>query len=146
MSKWYGNIMNRLEEDRMFVPVIEVGTGMTEYSWSDRHAYEVVSVRDQKHVSVRELGHRHTGEPFTNEWELFPVEDNPIRDMVKRGKYWYWTETVTADQLSDDPAMLVRMSIAGFDTAVIRAKGKQTKLKRARVSFGKADYYYDYSF
>ena len=31
MAKWYGSINNRLEEDKQFCPVIEVGTGMTEY-------------------------------------------------------------------------------------------------------------------
>ena len=114
MSKWYGNIMNRLEEGKQFVPEITVGTGMTEYLWSDRHAYEVVAVKDQKHVSVRELGHRPKGEAFSNDWELFPDESNPVREMVKRGKYWYWNRVATEN--------------------------------RASVSFGKADYYYDYEF
>ena len=151
MSGWYGSVINRLEEDRQFTPEIKVGTGMTEYHWSDRSAYEVVEVTDQKHVKVRELGHRHTGGAFSNDWELFPDESKPVRTMVKRGKYWYWSVTITADDLPDHDDddyvnKAVQMMVAGFDTDVIKAKGKQTKLTRAKVSFGKADYYYDYEF
>lgn len=148
MSKWYGNIMNRLEEDRQFCTEIEVGTGMTEYFWSDRHAYEVVAVKDQKHVSVREYGHRHIGEGFQNDWELFPDETNPVRDLEKRGKYWYWVSVAAVDDLPDegDVEASIRFIMAGFDPEVVKAKGKQVKRSRAKVSFGKADYYYDYEF
>ena len=34
----------------------------------------------------------------------------------------------------------------GFDLDVIRNKGKQSKYHRKNVSFGVAEYYYDYSF
>lgn len=118
MSKWYGSLQNRLEENRMFCKAIEVGTGVTEYSWSDRHPYEVVEVRDQKHVVVRELGHRPVGEPMSNDWELFSDPTKSTRCLVKWGKYWYWT--------------------SGF--------GKGVSRSRANVSFGTAQYYYDYSF
>ena len=60
--KLCGSISNRLEENRMFCDVIEVGTGMTEYSYTDRHAYEVVEVVDQKHIKVREYDHKHKGD------------------------------------------------------------------------------------
>lgn len=146
MSKWYGNIMNRLEENHDRVDEITVGTGMTEYYWSDRHAYEVVAIRDQKHVSVRELGHKHIGEAYQNDWELFPDETKPVRDMVKRGKYWYWSVTMKREDLPEDQDGLLRVMVAGLDPDVIREKGKQTKLSRANVSFGVADYYYDYEF
>ena len=39
--KLCGSLNNRLEENRMFCDTIEVGTGMTEYLYSDRHAYEL---------------------------------------------------------------------------------------------------------
>ena len=68
--KWYGSIDNRLNENRQFCDKIEVGTGMTEYSWSDSHAYEVTRVKDQKHVWVREYDVKHVGEAFTNNWLL----------------------------------------------------------------------------
>ena len=54
MSKtWYGNLMNRLEEGKG-VPLIEEGTDITMYYWSDRTCYYVTEVIDQKHIKVRE--------------------------------------------------------------------------------------------
>ena len=49
-TKLYGNLMNRMEEGRQFVDEIKVGDGVTEYSYSDRHPYEVIEVKDQKHI------------------------------------------------------------------------------------------------
>ena len=84
----YGSLQNRLEENRMFCKEITVGTGVTEYSWSDRHAYEVIAVRDQKHVTIRELDHKCIGGPYSNEWELISNEQNRVRNLVRRGRYW----------------------------------------------------------
>lgn len=123
---------------------------MTEYFWSDREAYEVVAVRDQKHVSVRRYDHRHIGTPgFDNNWELISNEKNPVRDLERRGDRWYWTTTVTAadiEGIEDDIDSQIRLALAGFDIDKIREKGKQTRRSLAKVSFGVADYYYDYSF
>ena len=147
---WYGSLQNRLEENRMFCEQIEVGTGATEYMWSDRHPYEVVAVRDQKHVSVREMGHRHVGDgSMDNNWELFSVESNPVRDLERRGKYWYWAVTVTAEELKanqSDINFKLFLAQHEFDWETILTKGKQTKRQRANVSFGHAEYYYDYEF
>lgn len=148
--KLYGNLMNRIGEDKQYCPTIEVGTGMTEYGWSDRHAYEVVEVRDQKHVTVRELDHeaKNPG-AMDNEWVLISNPDAPLCDMVKVGDYWYWTSTLTAEELAkreDDPRELLALAVGGWDLDKVRAKGKQTKRTRAKVSFGVADYYYDYEF
>lgn len=123
-SKWYGSVNNRIEENRMFCDEIKVGTGMTEYLWSDRHAYEVVEVTDQKHIKVREYDHRYAGDgSMDNVWELISNPENPIREMVKWGKYWY------------------------FRSGYVDENGRKSTCRvRANVSFGKASYYYDYSF
>ena len=149
--KWYGSVTNRLEEDQMFCDEIQVGTGMTEYSWSDRHAYEVVAVKDQKHVTVREYDHKKKeGASWCqNDWELISNPENPEYDLAKRGKYWYWVCTATKEGLEEAekrPCGLADLVVAGFDPDVIRAKGKQTKYSRVKVSFGVAEYYYDYEF
>lgn len=149
MAKWYGSVNNRLEEGRQFCPVIEVGTGMTEYGWSDRHAYEVTAVRDQKHVTVRRLDHKHVGDGcMDNNWELVSNPANPECDMVKVGEVWYWTSTLTAAELATvtDEMELLRLAVAGWDLDKVRANGKQTKRWKANVSFGVAEYYYDYEF
>ena len=146
--KVYGNLMNRLEEDQQFCQQIEVGTGMTEYYWSDRHAYEVTRVIDQKHVYVREYDHEHIGEAYSNEWKLISNPDKPERLITKRGKYWYWTNTITAEEFNaiEDQYERFRVCMVGFDPEKIATKGKQTVYSRAKVSFGVARYYYDYEF
>ena len=122
---------------------------MTEYNWSDRTAYEVVAVRDQKHVSVREYDVEHIGEGMDNKWRLISNPEKPVCDMVKVGEYWYWTETLTAEELAEcesDMHTMLRLAVAGWDLDKVREKGKQTKRWRAKVSFGVADYHYDYEF
>lgn len=164
----YGSLINRLEEGNQFCDEITVGTGMTEYLYSDRRAYEVIEVTDQKHVTVREYDHKHVGEPFTNDWELISNPNNPTRMLEKRGNVWYWTQTVTAEDVGDIDIFVLKhmdrlpcliktdrtktafkkfeLSVAGFDLENIIAKGKQTKRSKANVSFGKAEYHYDFEF
>lgn len=152
---WYGSLNNRLEENKMFCDEIKVGTGMTDYSYSDRHPYEVVEVKDQKHIKVRKLDHKHIGDGcMDNNWELISNEDNPVREMTKRGNYWYWTTNITSDILanleSEDAETRFTTSLFlchnNVDIDKLREKGKVTKYRRANVSFGIAQYYYDYSF
>jgi hypothetical protein len=150
MSKvWYGNLTNRLEENRMFCKEIEVGTGMTEYSYSDRHPYEVDEVKDQKHVKVRELDHKHVGDGcMDNNWELVSNEHNSVRMLTKRGTYWYWNIEATKDILDSIDKIETQLFLCHNNISVdqLRAKGKVTRYHRANVSFGIADYYYDYEF
>lgn len=152
--QWYGSLNNRIEENRMFCEEIKVGTGMTEYSWSDRHAYEVIAVKDQKHITVREYRAKHVGDAYENKWELISDPNNPEMNLTKRGNYWYWTVTVTADDIRDIEEQegdekirgLVWLCNLGIDKEVVLLKGKVTKYRRTNVSFGVADYYYDYEF
>lgn len=147
-NRWYGSVQNRLEENRQFCEEIKVGTGMTEYSYSDRHPYEVIEVIDQKHVIVRELDHKPLGEAYSNEWLLVSNLDNPVLLMTKRGKYWYNTVKVTSDILKDDMDWETSLFLIhnGISEDELRKKGKVTRYHRMNVSFGKAEYYYDYSF
>lgn len=146
--EWYGSLQNRLEENRQFVDEIKVGTGMTEYSYSDREAYEVIEVKDQKHVTVRRYDHKHVGDGcMDNNWELVSNENNPTYSMVKRGKYWYYEVTITADLLDrDEFETKMFLAINDVDPDKLKAKGVVKKYHRANVSFGKASYYYDYEF
>ena len=152
---WYGSLQNRLEENRMYVEDIQIGTGVTEYSWSDRHPYEVVEVKDQKHVKVRGLDHKHVGENhMDNSWELISNENNPVRALTKRGNYWYWTVEITSDILDElegeDAEKRLYASLFlchnNVDAETLRSKKKVTRYHKANISFGVADYYYDYEF
>ena len=146
---WYGSLTNRLEENRMFCDEIKVGTGMTEYDYSDRHPYEVVEVKDQKHVKVRELDHKHIGNDYMdNNWELISNENNAIKMLTKRGVYWYWTVIVTKDILDSIDNIETQLYLChnNIDIEKLKEKGKVTRYRRANVSFGVAEYYYDYEF
>lgn len=157
--KWYGSIDNRIEENKMFCEEIKVGIGMTEYLWSDRHAYEVVDVKDQKHVWVRQYDTKSKDGVFaSNNWELISNEDNPILYLTKRGKHWYWTVEITKEMLetfenlTDEHEKIkyqmffAENNVMEDDRERIRTKGKIRRYTKANVSFGVADYYYDYSF
>lgn len=149
MSKtWYGSLQNRLMENAQYDGEIKVGTGLTELMYSDRHPYEVISVKDQKHITVRELSHRLNGEPMSNEWELYSNEENPVYELTKRGKYWYWTVTIPADILDSIDDINTKLFLLHNDVDVEKLKknGKVTKYRRANVVIGFADYYYDYEF
>ena len=152
-GEWYGSLNNRLEENRQFCDEIKVGTGMTEYLWSDRHPYEVVEVTDQKHVKVREMDHEKVGDtPFSNDWKLVSNPKNPVKALTRRGKYWYSVVSITPEEAKeifegnniDDK---IWASVNGFDLPEIIKAGKiKRAYHRMNVSFGVAEYHYDYEF
>lgn len=120
MRKWYGSLENRIDENRMYCEEIKVGTGMTEYFWSDRHPYEVIDVINQKHVFVRALDYKKADEvAYSNHWELFSNDKNPLIEMVYRYNKW---------------------------CKVYEKKDGSKYYDKVNVSFGVAEYYYDYSF
>lgn len=149
---WYGSIDNRLEENKQFCDEIKVGTGVTEYLWSDRHAYEVVDVKDPKHVTIREYDHKHVGESYSNDWELVSNENNPVKNLTKRGKYWYVTVTITPEEAREilegnDIDAKIWACHNNFVLPDIVESGKnKTTYHRVNVSFGVANYYYDYEY
>jgi hypothetical protein len=49
----YGNVMNRVQENVKGQPAPEVGMGVTEYCWSNRHAYTVIAVLGPKNIVVQ---------------------------------------------------------------------------------------------
>jgi hypothetical protein len=145
--KFYGSLQNRLEENKMFCDEIKVGTGVTEYYYSDRVAYEVIEVKDQKHITIREYDHKLKGEAFTNDWELISNENNRVIELVKRGNNWYSAKTATIETIeSENPEIRLWAALNGFDFDKIRKNGKQTKYEKRNISIGIADYYYDYEF
>ena len=148
---WVGSLQNRLAENKQFCDEIKIGTGVTEYFYSDRHPYEVIKVIDQKHVYIRPLDHKPIGEAYSNDWELISNENNPTYYITKRGKYWYKTLTITDDILGtdiDDIDINTRLFLAhnNITEEELRTKKKITRYNRINISFGHAEYYYDYSF
>ena len=118
--KWYGSVINRLKENKNLDVEKVVGGLLTEFSYSDRHPYEIVEVDNQKSIYVRELGHEKADDiEFSNNWRLYQDKRNPIKHLVYRYNYWYEEyETFTGKK--------------GYN--------------KINVTFGYADYYYDYEF
>jgi hypothetical protein len=151
-KKWYGNLNNRLEENKSFVDEIKVGTKLTEYHWSDRTPWEVIAVEDQKHITVRMMNHRPApnSQSMSNDWEIFSDETMPTMKLAKRGKYWYMVFTGTKEMLEGDEKTVKQnrlyMLNHGISIEDVKEKGRVEKFSRINVSFGKAEYYYDYEF
>lgn len=155
MGKMYGNLMNRLAEGNQFVEEIKVGDGVTEYFYSDRKAYEVVAVEDQKHISIREYDVKAIGEAMSNNWELISNEENSVIDLVKRGSFWYTVSIATLEDLErlnkarenrDDVEFQLWWCHNRFEADKVLKNGFQKRYHKKNISIGVADYYYDYSF
>lgn len=139
--KFYGSLNNRIDENKMYCDKIEVGTKMTEYHYSDREAYEVVGVINQNHIFVRRLDHKHIGDgEMDNNWELISNPNNPIIEMKKRYGYWNKVNEVTEESIKK--VILVDKKV--YDE--VMKKGYATIYTKVNVSFGIAEYYYDYEF
>ena len=140
--KLYGSIENRLEENKMFCESIEVGTYLTEFGYSDRHPYEVVEVINQKHIKVRKLDHKKKegSEHFDNNWELVSNPNNPIKELKFRYNNWSWVTTYGERYLKEAPIqdpIIVKQ---------IKQTGSCTVYRPTKVSFGFAEYYFDYTY
>lgn len=162
--KFYGSLDNRLEENRMYCDKIEVGTGMTQYYYSDRHAYEVVKVVDQTNVFVREYDHKLKGEAFSNQWELISNESNPVIELKLRNGVWMkvtnyskevWLATAK-EWVEKGECRTIESAYDYFKTMSGLTEKEKEKIEAGKIvkklrkfgniSFGVAEYYYDYEF
>lgn len=140
-KKWYGSLNNRLDENKMYCEKIEVGTGMTEYYYSDRHAYEVVKVVNQEDVFVRRLDHiKVDNATMSNSWKLVSNPNNPIREIKKYRGRWCWVVNYTKENIKNCYTLEKKIYDKVMET------GKATRYVKANVSFGVSEYYFDYEF
>ena len=150
MSKWYGSIDNRLEENRNHLGrEIRVGDDITEYLWSDRHCYYVTRVDSQKHIFVKPyqvcadqdkaggMGHQDWlyFKTIKEEHEYlnkhFPEKGYPTEninepaeiELAFRYNHWYKVSRMFYGQPLEKPMY-----------------------ERMNISFGVRDYYYDWEF
>jgi len=117
-STWYGNINNRIDERRK-CPKPEVGMGATEYMWSDRHAYEIIAVKDDRHITVRRYKYIRTDDRGMSDWQDYKYESDPdgcTKELFLTAK-GAWRERIDGRRLGS-----------------------------SRWGIGVADEYYDYSF
>ena len=99
---------------------IEVGTMLTEYLYSDRNVWEVIEVKSQKNVIVRLMSARHNVSYSNDNVELYSDKNNIVMELVYRYNNWYVKEKCS---YSD-----------------------KIRYNKIKVVFGRADYYYDFSF
>lgn len=175
MSKvWYGNLSNRLEEGRNFTGrEIKVGDDGTMYMYSDRHPFYVVGVENQKRIKVREYyhcaDHDKDGGMGHQDWMLFKTWDE-WNDYLSRFfpehhksgdhrdepepqtwvfRYGKWMREVICTKPKEfDPESGLFSYMTERDKASVAKNGyyKRYYPLSGGVSFGKADYYYDWEF
>lgn len=78
----FGSVFNRtLEYAEGKTP--EVGMGATECGWSDRHAYEVIEVIDDRHIIVRRLDAKRTDNNGVSDSQDYEFTSNPNNHTCK---------------------------------------------------------------
>ena len=143
--KLYVNLINRMQEQAKSASP-KVGLGVTEYMWSDRNAYEIIKVEDDKHFTMRRYSVKHNGCFGSQDWELISDESNPTYDMVYRYNKWYQKITYTKESVSnaekEDGYVLLDQDI--YDR--VMKNGIAHKYIERNIVIGVADYYYDFEF
>ena len=118
MSKMFGNVVNRIMENDKSNQEIKIGTKVTEYLYSDRNVWEVIEVKSQKDIVLRQMSAK-AKTSYSNEWDLFSDKNNRVIEVVFRYNNWY--------------------------EKYVDYSGKVC-YEKIKLVFGRADYYYDYSF
>lgn len=162
--KLYGTLLNRLIEGIDFTNGnIEVGTGATEVSYSDRHAYEVIAVTGPNHFTIRRMKAIPTGEHMTNTWKLESDKTQPTLNIERINGVFYEVSYITKEKVMKRaeealkeifvPNVPIERAI-DYITMRLTAKqkervlnGKQVKLKRKiNLAVGVQEEYFDYNF
>lgn len=86
LGKDTGSVTNWVMSSNKGVPI--VGEGMTRFMWSDRYAYEVMEVsEDRKEVIVQE--YNFTYNPYSeDEGELTTLRNGRITLRFRYGSWW----------------------------------------------------------
>lgn len=125
----YGSVSNRFEEGATFCDKIEVGTGVTKYLWSDKHAFEVVEVIDQKHLLIRRCDAKRTDNNGMSECQDWEFTLPPYKE---------WTDTLGRKHTNNVKIVLTKK---GW-----RERLSNGKLDNTLFSVGIKEEYFDPSF
>ena len=88
---WYGSLQNRMME-RGKMPEPQVGMGATECFYSDRKPYEIIEVKDARHITVRALDYKRIddyGMSDCQDYEYISNPENPTAELflTKQGEW-----------------------------------------------------------
>lgn len=136
---FYGSLDNRLAENIDFSNFkVEVGMGATELCYSDCHAYEVIEVKDRRHIVVRKYDTKRKDKNGMSECQDYEFISNPENRtyelfLTKNGR---WVERHP------------NFEVLGYDYENSRMVTKPKKGFRYGHTFsvGEAREYFDYSF
>lgn len=155
--KLFGSLDNRLAEGRTYGK-IEVGTGVTEMCYSDRHAYEVVEVIDEKHILIRRckatrIDNNGMSDSQSYKYEVEPYEEKIITEELLSNKsvmamieifqpktYAKIMSGKIGDKYGDNNIKLV-LTKTGW-----KARSTEGKLSTNLYTVGIKEEYFDYSF
>ena len=96
MRTWYGSLQNRLEE-RMNAPEeLYIGMGATELMYTDRRPYEIIAIKDDRHVTVRELDAKRIDKNGMGECQEYEYTSNPnnVTAELFKTKEGRWVERI----------------------------------------------------
>lgn len=96
MSKWYGSLNNRVMERARGEQELHIGMGVTQCMWSDRRPWEIIEIKDERHITVRELDAKRidsNGMSECQEYEYTSNEDNSTTTLFKT-KEGRWVERI----------------------------------------------------
>jgi len=113
-----GSVINMvLGQTKSLKPV--VGMGVTEILWSDREPYEVIAVKDDRHITIRKYDYIRTDDNGMSECQEYNYISNPDGKI----KHLFLTKK-----------------------GVWRERIGKRELGTTRFLVGKAERYYDFSF
>ena len=145
---WYGSVQNRLAE-RSKQPTPVVGMGVTECCYSDREPYQIIEVKDEKHIVVRAMGYEridNNGMSESQEYRYFSKPDGAIEHLVLRNGRW--RNRIVKPVLVEDPEGEVICYNDNGTKTRYRKTGTRVsnELGSSGWSLGHAERYYDFSF
>lgn len=94
-QKWTGSLVNLLMGNGRD-PEPQVGMGVTELCWTDRHPYEIIEVKDDRHITVRKLDYKRidtNGMSDCQDYEYYSNPDNYTLRLFKT-KDGTWRERI----------------------------------------------------
>ena len=138
MTRLYGSLTNRLEEGNQYGKLV-VGMGATEMCYSDRHAYEVVEVIDDKHVIVRRCKAIRTDDNGMSDCQTYEYQVEDYKEWV-------------ADDIECMMMHLPKGTIRNNNVKLTKTKnGWKQRLENGKFNINKftlgiKEEYYDYTF
>lgn len=158
-----GSFMNWIMSSNSSMP--EIGMGATELHWTDRTPWEVIDIsRDGKKVTIRSMSHDALPEARQigcghQEWDIKPNPDGEVRTLEwKWGAWRYKTSQHIITEQWEKANDSNREYMSKDDYWAWRNYTSENKhlfpelfkLKyewnQMRIVFGRAEYYYDWSF